>query len=110
MLVRIFLIAIIFHVILIQTNISNEEYVRMLRVYEESVVQTEVLSSLQKAMETEEHLTIQKQLPRKSQLKPTGNSTYLFGKILQIGGIPLHKSNENLFFFHFSKVINNSFS
>ena len=49
----------------------------MLRVYEESVVQTEVLSSLQKAMETEEHLTIQKQLPRKSQLKPTGNSTYL---------------------------------
>ena len=52
----------------------------MLRVYEESVVQTEVLSSLQKAMETEEHLTIQKQLPRKSQLKPTGNSTHLSGK------------------------------
>ena len=55
----------------------------MLRVYEESVVQTEVLSSLQKAMETEEHLTIQKQLPRKSQLKPTGNSTYLSGKNLK---------------------------
>ena len=79
-LLKSFRVRVRYYVILIQTNISNEEYVRMLRVYEESVVQTEVLSSLQKAMETEEHLTIQKQLPRKSQLKPTGNSTYLFGK------------------------------
>ena len=81
----------------------------MLRVYEESVVQTEVLSSLQKAMETEEHLTIQKQLPRKSQLKPTGNSTYLSGKNLK-NWRDSPSQVQSDFFFHFSKVINNSFS
>ena len=54
----------------LQSNISMEEYRKMLHVYEESVVQTEIVGTLRKAMESEP--AIQQSLPRKSQLRPTG--------------------------------------
>ena len=59
-----------------QSNVTVEEFRRMLRVYEESVIQTEVVNSMQQAMQDDP--AIQKSLPRKSQLKPsgqTGNAT-----------------------------------
>ena len=55
-----------------QSNVTVEEFRRMLRVYEESVIQTEVVNSMQQAMQDDP--AIQKSLPRKSQLKPSGQT------------------------------------